>query len=441
MFLSHTILSYGQFDYNSNIQNQICYDLLIGDFNCDNCSRSDNEQLRIGINVRNDIMEIITKYKHCSIVSRDRISDILSLADNEKAITSIRDLSQAQVEKIINVNRAKRALFGNIWQQDDGSLLVTLEIYNLQSTKVEGFKRFELAKDKYSIYSARMKDVEKALAELILGGANSAGPNDKIAQGNNNKEEKDRDETAWRQAQKIHSIDAYKSYQNDFPNGEHYAEAYQKINNIIRDEDDRAWNAAKNANTINAYQEYLSKYKDGMYASLANSKIEELKQSQSTFKFAPLLTMVLEPISNLKVNSNGSYSLQSNLQNGSKVYSDREYVWKDLPEYFKGAYFIITANEDKFINSDNLIEFTANQNIKVCIVYDPSYPQKPGWIYSFQKTTYNLYFMDAKNGSVSSAMLIHERTYNKGETVRLGGNYNPAANHNGAMYAVFIKPL
>lgn len=253
------------------------------------------------------------------------------------------------------------------------------------------------------------------------------------------KERKDQDETAWQQAQEINSIEAYKNYQKNFPNGVYYFDAYSQINKI-RTEDSNEWERAKRANTINSYQAYLDKYPDGTYVGLAKSEIDELKKAQPDITLSTLISW-LTPISNLKANSNKSYSLQSNLQNGSMVYSDRDYVWKDLPEYFKGAYSIITANEDKFINSDNFIEFTANQNIRVYIAYDPSYPQKPGWIYSFQKAADNLYFADTKNGWVSGAMLIHERTYNKGDTVRLGGNYNPAANHNGAMYAVFIKPL
>ena len=257
-------------------------------------------------------------------------------------------------------------------------------------------------------------------------------------------ERKKMDESAWQLAQRSGSVEGYQNYLREFPNGEHYYDASARINKIEEDERIKEvsdWEFAEKINTIDAYQEYLNKYPDGLHSNIAKQKIEEQKNIFQSLRMAAPL--ILQPISGLKVSNGKNYRFQTNIQNGVQIYVDRNYYCQNVPEYLKGSGFIVTACDDKFSTGNNLIEFTANQNVRVYIVYDPNYSPRPQWLNYFQGTPYKINILDPQKnygGSLPPPCLLYERNYNKGEIVRLGGN-SSNSNYNGWMYFVIIKSL
>ena len=82
-------------------------------------------------------------------------------------------------------------------------------------------------------------------------------------------EEREKDDTAFRQARAADTAAAYKAYLSKYPNGRHAAEAKRLLEAILAREDDAAFARAKKVDTATAYEAYLSQYPDGHHAAEA----------------------------------------------------------------------------------------------------------------------------------------------------------------------------
>ena len=95
------------------------------------------------------------------------------------------------------------------------------------------------------------------------------------------------DEQAWATAQRTNTIEAYRGYSRDHPNGAHVADANQRVTTLqqaaaaeaARQADEQAWAAAQRTNTIDAYHRYLQDRPNGTHAAAANQRVTELERA------------------------------------------------------------------------------------------------------------------------------------------------------------------
>lgn len=84
----------------------------------------------------------------------------------------------------------------------------------------------------------------------------------------------DAEEVAWQKAKDRDTILAYDDYLEAFPNGQHAAEAEQRMDQL---EDQAAWEVAQRRDTIPAYRRYLRLYKKGAFREEAQEAIAAKK--------------------------------------------------------------------------------------------------------------------------------------------------------------------
>ncbi len=89
------------------------------------------------------------------------------------------------------------------------------------------------------------------------------------------------DETAWKNALQLNSINSFNRYLEQHPNGRHASEARQAIADIRRKQKEernaterKAWQQAQQLNSIAAYNDYLQKYPNGAYTKEAKLAIK-----------------------------------------------------------------------------------------------------------------------------------------------------------------------
>ncbi|HNW59829.1 MAG TPA: protein kinase [bacterium] len=82
------------------------------------------------------------------------------------------------------------------------------------------------------------------------------------------------DEARWDETRLKDSLEAYASYLQEFPNGEHFEEAHNLY-------DDAAWQQASQVDTPDAYQQYLNQFSEGRHKAQAEYRMVQLGQSES----------------------------------------------------------------------------------------------------------------------------------------------------------------
>lgn len=92
-----------------------------------------------------------------------------------------------------------------------------------------------------------------AIASIVLGGCS-------------------RQESAWRQAERQHSVAAYEAYLRDYPAGAHAPEARTRLSDLREQQE---WDRALRFNTPEAFQRYLSRYPSGRYAQAARDRLSD----------------------------------------------------------------------------------------------------------------------------------------------------------------------
>ena len=95
-------------------------------------------------------------------------------------------------------------------------------------------------------------------------------------------------EAKWMQAEKSGKKEDYEAYLEEYPEGKHAKSAKEKIGSISELEnaqdalekakDELNWKMAKSSNTLEAYKNYLKEYPEGIHAEKAKEKIAELEE-------------------------------------------------------------------------------------------------------------------------------------------------------------------
>ena len=87
---------------------------------------------------------------------------------------------------------------------------------------------------------------------------------------------------AWRQAKEQNTLEAYRIYLENYPNGEFRSSAVSRIREIekaaARQREDLAWEIAREKKSAQGYQEYLQAYPDGQYAQEAKTRKSQLSE-------------------------------------------------------------------------------------------------------------------------------------------------------------------
>jgi len=87
---------------------------------------------------------------------------------------------------------------------------------------------------------------------------------------------KSEDDLAWVKALEIDTVEGYRAYIADFPNGRHVEDAQRLINEF----DDEAWKLAEERDTIAGYEDYLESWPDGLHVTEAKARIAEIKAEE-----------------------------------------------------------------------------------------------------------------------------------------------------------------
>ncbi len=87
---------------------------------------------------------------------------------------------------------------------------------------------------------------------------------------------KSEDDLAWVKALEIDTVEGYRAYIADFPNGRHVEDAQRLINEF----DEEAWKLADERDTLQGYEDYLESWPDGLHATEARERIAKIKAEE-----------------------------------------------------------------------------------------------------------------------------------------------------------------
>ena len=129
----------------------------------------------------------------------------------------------------------------------------------------------------------------------------------------------------------------------------------------------------------------------------------------------------------------GAVCVQENVREGAKIYADREFLFKSLPDLLKGCDWIQTANADKLYNAADLIELAPGEDSVIYVAHDDRLP-RPAWLQRLFTPTEISLAVDGKT------MKLFERRVRSGESLTLGSNTEDRRLKSCNMYLVFVKP-
>ena len=87
---------------------------------------------------------------------------------------------------------------------------------------------------------------------------------------------KSEDDLAWVKALEIDTVEGYRAYIADFPNGRHVEDAQRLIDEF----DEEAWKLADERDTIAGYEDYLESWPEGLHATEARERIAKIKAEE-----------------------------------------------------------------------------------------------------------------------------------------------------------------
>ncbi len=122
--------------------------------------------------------------------------------------------------------------------------------------------------------------------------------------------------------------------------------------------------------------------------------------------------------------------MKNSLKSGAKVFTDRPYVFGDLPACLDGADYIMSRMSDKASDAAApLLKLKLSRPATVLIAYDRRAAQCPDWLNAWTDTGQSMVVPKC------AAFRLFEKKVEAGELI-LNGNRAPNA---GAMYVVFIR--
>ena len=87
---------------------------------------------------------------------------------------------------------------------------------------------------------------------------------------------KSADDEAWVRALEIDTVEGYRAYLAEFPNGRHKEDAQRLINEF----DEQAWTLAEERDTVEGYEDYLESWPEGLHATEARERIAKIKAEE-----------------------------------------------------------------------------------------------------------------------------------------------------------------
>ena len=135
--------------------------------------------------------------------------------------------------------------------------------------------------------------------------------------------------------------------------------------------------------------------------------------------------IVIEPINGslvrglLPVHAGYTWEIREHTQTGDKIFTDRDYVYAELPETLSGSEAVVTPCDGKKL-SGTLAEFVAGADIVLYILLDVRVENLPSWMNGFEKTG-----MQASSSN-SEAFDVYRKAYAAGESITLGANEQSA---------------
>ena len=127
-----------------------------------------------------------------------------------------------------------------------------------------------------------------------------------------------------------------------------------------------------------------------------------------------------------------SVHVESDLQPGSRIFSDREYKFAELPGGLKGADHVLTSNSDKYFNLAGLIEITVRAGTVVSVAHDDRLP-RPDWLTRQFKPAEASVFVEGKPLRLFQRIVVAE------EHLTLGANTEITNGKPCFMYLVFVN--
>ena len=138
------------------------------------------------------------------------------------------------------------------------------------------------------------------------------------------------DVSAWNEAKRAHSLQAYESYLKNFPEGEFVELAQSRIAQLsaysLKDKDIAAWKAAKEQDSLEGYQGYLREFPEGEFAFLAE-RAQERKRKTGNRR---------------KEEQHRKEKIQAYIEEGEALFLEEDYegaieCWEEALEIAKGA--------------------------------------------------------------------------------------------------------
>ena len=140
----------------------------------------------------------------------------------------------------------------------------------------------------------------------------------------------------------------------------------------------------------------------------------------------------LETISlvyNITVATQKTYKL-STLNPDNKIYIDREFELKEIPEEYIGALSILTSNKDKNETSTEFLKFNLSANSLVYVAFEDDAEYIPNWLQSWEKTKKVI-------KATNSDFNIYRKTLNSGGVILGASSSFPADGVHNSYFVFF----
>lgn len=126
----------------------------------------------------------------------------------------------------------------------------------------------------------------------------------------------------------------------------------------------------------------------------------------------------------------------ASLNIGDQFYIDRDYPLTEIPSVLSGATWIMTANADKWDETENYISFDASANADVYVIFDSRVTTVPDWLQSWNKLSEKVQADVVYGGTYD----VYRKQFSAG-TITLGGNRAAGSvwNEEGSNYVVAVK--
>ena len=126
-------------------------------------------------------------------------------------------------------------------------------------------------------------------------------------------------------------------------------------------------------------------------------------------------------------------TLELNPEVGKKLYSDRTYLYTEIPEILKNAEYVVWKNDYKNYTNNPILTMGVNTDGTMYVAHDDRV-QRPDWLTSdFTITDFSFAVPDTR-------LTLFQRKIKKDDVVTLGPNHTLASIYNSTLYIPFFVP-